>query len=100
MFNALDVSTSALVAQRARLDVISSNLANISTTRNEQGQPAAYTPRYVTFETDTELQTSGGGQGVKDWQHRVFRRPAQFEVRARSPRCQCRRLRGVPQHLT
>ena len=65
MFNALDVSTSALVAQRARLDVISSNLANISTTRNEQGESVPYTPRYVTFETDTNLQTSGGGQGVK-----------------------------------
>lgn len=65
MFTALDVSTSALVAQRARLDVISSNLANISTTRNEKGESVPYTPRYVTFETDTELQTRGGGQGVK-----------------------------------
>ena len=29
MFSAFDVSTSALVAQRTRLDVIASNLANI-----------------------------------------------------------------------
>jgi len=65
MFNAMDVSTSALVAQRTRLDVISSNLANISTTRNERGEAVPYTPRYVTFETDTNLQTRGGGQGVK-----------------------------------
>ncbi len=65
MFNALDVSTSALVAQRARLDVISSNLANISTTRNEKGESVPYTPRFVTFQTDTNLTTSGGGQGVK-----------------------------------
>ncbi len=65
MFTAMDVSTSALVAQRTRLDVISSNLANISTTRNEQGEAVPYTPRYVTFETDTNLQTRGGGQGVK-----------------------------------
>jgi flagellar basal-body rod protein FlgC len=65
MFNALDVSTSALVAQRARLDVISSNLANMSTTRNEQGESVPYTPRFVTFETDTGLQTRGGGMGVK-----------------------------------
>ncbi len=65
MFNALDVSTSALVAQRARLNAISSNLANMSTTRNERGELEAYTPRYVTFQTDTSINTTGGGQGVK-----------------------------------
>jgi len=65
MFNALDISTSALVAQRARLDVISSNIANMSTTRNEKGEAVPYAPRYVTFQTDTDLTTSGGGQGVK-----------------------------------
>ena len=65
MFNALDVSTSGLVAQRARLDAISSNLANISTTRNEQGQPEAYRARYVTFQTNAELSTGAGGLGVE-----------------------------------
>ena len=65
MFTALDVSTSGLVAQRARLNAISSNLANMSTTRNESGELEAYTPRYVTFQTDTSITTPGGGQGVK-----------------------------------
>jgi len=65
MFNTFDVSTSALVAQRQRLNAISSNLANISTTRNERGEPEAYQPRYVTFQTDAELATSGGGLGVR-----------------------------------
>lgn len=65
MFNALDVSTSALVAQRMRLNAISSNMANMSTTRNERGELEPYTPRYVTFQTDSEVTTSGGGQGVK-----------------------------------
>lgn len=65
MYSAFDVSTSALVAQRTRLDAISSNLANMSTTRNEKGEREAYTPRFVTFQTDTDLTTSGGGQGVK-----------------------------------
>ena len=44
MFSSLDISTSALVAQRARMNAISSNLANLSTTHNEAGQasqPAA-----------------------------------------------------------
>ena len=48
-----------------RLNAISSNLANISTTRNEDGQSEAYTPRYVTFQTDSSLTTHGGGLGVK-----------------------------------
>ena len=65
MFSAFDVSTSALVAQRVRLNAISSNLANISTTRNEVGEASPYVPRLVTFETDTNLSTSGGGVGVK-----------------------------------
>lgn len=65
MFSALDISTSALVAQRTRLDAISSNLANMSTTRNERGEAEPYTPRYVTFQTDTEMTSTGGGQGVK-----------------------------------
>lgn len=65
MFSAFDVSTSGLVAQRIRLDAISSNLANISTTRNEAGESVPYTPRFVVFKTDEELATRGGGQGVK-----------------------------------
>jgi flagellar basal-body rod protein FlgC len=65
MFNALDISTTGLVAQRARLDVISSNIANISTTRNERGELEAYTPRYVTFQEDAQVNTSGGGTGVR-----------------------------------
>jgi flagellar basal-body rod protein FlgC len=65
MFSSLDISTSALVAQRARLNAISSNIANISTTRNERGEPEPYTPRYVTFETDTSIKSPGGGAGVK-----------------------------------
>ena len=65
MFNSLDVSTSGLVAQRTRLNAISSNLANMSTTRNERGEAAPYRPRQVVFETDTALSTYGGGAGVR-----------------------------------
>jgi flagellar basal-body rod protein FlgC len=79
MFNTFDVSTSALVAQRQRLNAISSNLANISTTRNEKGEPEAYSPRYVTFQTDAELSTSGGGMGVKVGSVEVSKEPPQMK---------------------
>jgi flagellar basal-body rod protein FlgC len=65
MFTSLDVSTSALVAQRTRLNAISSNIANMSTTRNEYGEPVPYQPRFVTFQTDNTLTTPGGGAGVR-----------------------------------
>lgn len=65
MFNALDISTSALVAQRTRLNAISSNIANASTTRNERGELEPYRARHVIFQTDTDLSSSGGGSGVR-----------------------------------
>jgi flagellar basal-body rod protein FlgC len=60
MLRALDISSSALAAERIRMNAISGNLANISTTHNEAGQPAPYQPRFVIFETDPSV----GGQGA------------------------------------
>ena len=65
MFSAFDVSASALEAQRVRLNAISSNLANISTTRNEAGEPEAYQPRFVVFQADEDNKTPAGGKGVR-----------------------------------
>lgn len=65
MISALDISTSALVAQRIRLDAISSNIANMSTVRNEDGDLAPYEARFVVFQTDEEKQTGHGAAGVK-----------------------------------
>ena len=47
-FGTLDTSASALTAQRLRLDVISQNMANASTTRTENGGP--YKRKTVVFE--------------------------------------------------
>ena len=44
---ALKISSSALSSQRTRMDVISSNLANINTTRTAEGVP--YIRRVVVF---------------------------------------------------
>ena len=66
MIPALDISTSALVAQRQRLDTVSSNLANLtSLERDEQGHMQPYQARYVIFQTDESLETSQGAVGVK-----------------------------------
>ena len=65
MISALDISTSALAAQRVRLNAISSNLANMSSIRDENGDVKPYQARYVVFQTDDEIQTSQGAVGVK-----------------------------------
>lgn len=64
MFTALDISVSGMVAQRVRLNAISSNLANISTTHNEDGQPVPYQPRFVVFQTDDRMSGPYGAAGV------------------------------------
>jgi len=66
MLPALDISTSALVAQRIRLDTVSSNLANLtSLERDERGNMQPYQARYVIFQTDEKLETKQGAIGVK-----------------------------------
>lgn len=56
MIGALDISGSALVAQRTRLDVIAANMANAFTTRQEDGRIEPYRRRMVSF-------ASGDGRG-------------------------------------
>lgn len=38
IFNAMDVAASGMTAQRTRMDIISQNIANVNTTRNENGE--------------------------------------------------------------
>lgn len=64
MFSALDISTSALVSQRVRMTAIAGNIANISTTHDESGQPQPYAPRYVVFQADPNLGQHGAS-GVR-----------------------------------
>jgi flagellar basal-body rod protein FlgC len=64
MFSALDISTSGLVAQRIRMNVRSTNIANISTTHNERGERVPFQPRYVVFQTDDSVGAHGA-PGVK-----------------------------------
>ncbi len=64
MLAALDISTSGLVAQRIRMNAISSNLANMSTTHNEKGEAVPYQPRFAVFQTDETVGTQDA-YGVK-----------------------------------
>ncbi|WP_096269894.1 flagellar basal body rod protein FlgC [Paucisalibacillus globulus] len=61
IFNAFNASSSALTAQRLRMDVISSNIANANTTRatvNENGEYEPYRRKMVQIEpTDKSFRT-------------------------------------------
>ncbi len=69
VFNTLKISSSALKAQRIRLNTISSNIANIDTTRTPEGGP--YQKREVVFQTtgsfaeNLEQSLKGSVQGVE-----------------------------------
>lgn len=49
MYGALDVSTSALVAQRIRMDTIAGNVANHGTAARPDGKPGPYQRRVPIF---------------------------------------------------
>lgn len=61
-FTAMEVSASGLAAQRTRMNVAASNLANVSTTSTEEGGP--YRRRDVVLRSQqVPLAISGGNAG-------------------------------------
>lgn len=48
MFGGIDAAASGLTAERLRMDVISNNIANVNTTRTENGTP--FKRKYVIFQ--------------------------------------------------
>jgi flagellar basal-body rod protein FlgC len=74
MFDSFNIASSGLTAQRLRMDVISSNIANAGTTRTPEGGP--YVRKRVIFAPENirpnyrsplvpERIDSGSGQGVR-----------------------------------
>jgi len=49
MFDILDMSASALAAQRTRMDTIAGNIANLDTTHDAAGNANPYRRRFVVF---------------------------------------------------
>jgi flagellar basal-body rod protein FlgC len=85
MISALDISTSALVAQRVRLNAISGNIANISTLQDEDGNAKPYQARYTVFQTDENLIAEGGAPGVKVASVEIDDQDAQYRYQPDHP---------------
>ena len=92
IFDILDVGSSGLAAQRMRLEMISSNIANASTTRTPDGGP--YVRKDVVFETANVTSkfgeifsalTDSGLRGVRVSEILQDNRPAQKRFQPNHP---------------
>ena len=59
MLKIMDISASGLIAQRIRFVATASNLANITSTRNEDGELKPYAPRHVKFQENNAIGPNG-----------------------------------------
>ena len=59
-FNIFDIAGSGMTAQRAKMDTIASNIANIHTTRNPDGSKGVYVKKDVSFRTIYEETVNRG----------------------------------------
>jgi len=78
LISGIDVSASALTAQKTRLDVVAQNIANAQTTRTANGTP--YQRQVVSFETEllrNQGITGAGLQSVRVAQVTTDRSPGQ-----------------------
>ena len=63
LISGIDVSASALTAQKTRLDVVAQNIANAQTTRTASGGP--YERQVVSFETQLVRSQGSGGAALQ-----------------------------------
>ena len=64
MYGALDISTSGMMAQRTRLDVISANIANKDTILDAQGNYSPYRRRIAFMSAGNPNASSNGGRDM------------------------------------
>ena len=65
MFDSLDISASALLAQRTRMDTIAGNIANMNTLTDAAGRNNPYRRRFVLFAPGQPNDPTKSGVHVK-----------------------------------
>jgi flagellar basal-body rod protein FlgC len=65
-FDALDISASALYAQRIKMDTIASNIANVNTTRKPDGTPGVYKRKDAIFAAVYNETAQNNNQKVRE----------------------------------
>ncbi|MFG0246067.1 MAG: flagellar basal body rod protein FlgC [Phycisphaerales bacterium JB052] len=75
MYGSLDISTSGMIAQRTRMQVIAANIANMNTLENAQGEYDPYRRRAAMLEpSGNPDQPQGVMVGAIDIEHDALRR--------------------------
>ena len=67
LFQAFDISASGMTAERFRMDTIAENIANVNTTRTEDGTP--YRRKIVTF---AEKEVTSFSRYYQKWCESIF----------------------------
>jgi len=78
LISGIEISASALAAQKTRLDIVAQNIANAQTTRTAKGGP--YQRQVVSFETElirNQGMAGGGLQSIRVAQVTTDRSPGQ-----------------------
>lgn len=83
MFDALDISTSGLIAQRTRLNVIAANVANKDTLLNAEGEYEPYRRRFAVLAAGDPSR--GELQGVRVEQIGIDDAPLRLKFEPESP---------------
>ena len=65
-FNVFDIAATGMYAQRIKMDTVSSNIANVNTTRNEFGEKEVYHKKQVNFKEMVMKKNNGFPQGNAD----------------------------------
>ncbi len=76
MFGSMNISTSGMVAQRVRMDVIAGNIANAFTTADAAGRAVPYRRRVASFSPGDGSQDGGAGVHVA----RIEQDPSDFRM--------------------
>lgn len=65
-FDVFDIAASGMHAQRVKMDAISSNIANINTTRKADGTPGPYIKKEVSFKAIYDQKLSQGASNFSN----------------------------------
>jgi flagellar basal-body rod protein FlgC len=65
IFQTMDISSSALAAERARMNVIANNLANANTTHDVDGNKVPYRRKQIFFKAGAPEFTASDNLGVR-----------------------------------
>ncbi|WP_408954553.1 flagellar basal body rod protein FlgC [Natroniella sp. ANB-PHB2] len=89
LFNGMNISSSGLTAQRVRMDLVSNNIANVNTTRTEDGGPyrrqAPVFAARLKDELDKFNNNSQVGEGVKITEIVESDEPVRLEYKPEHP---------------